>query len=166
MELLAALSYFMAVFLVTAVHSTTPYTIDATSEDESAVNGSTWTGQLKLYKDASFRSLLITITFNTANLCFNLACGDIEDAISSASWTGLPLAASFPGGTTSLLRFYRGIDCTGDSQGWPTSFEKAPNFGAVGINDVASSFMFLQYATGVENGVQKICDYTMTSSND
>ncbi|KAE9037252.1 hypothetical protein PR003_g6680 [Phytophthora rubi] len=145
-------------YQIASAHETA-YTIDATTADESAVNGSTWTGELKLYKDANFRSLLLTLTFNTANLCFNLACGDIDDEISSASWKGLPLKAFFPGGTTSLLVFYRDIDCTGDSQGWPTSYEKAPNFGAVEINDAASSFMFVKVATGVKNGVHKICDY-------
>ncbi|KAE8899044.1 hypothetical protein PF005_g17875 [Phytophthora fragariae] len=151
-------------YQIASAHETA-YTIDATTADESAVNGSTWTGELKLYKDANFRSLLLTLTFNTANLCFNLACGDIDDEISSASWKGLPVKAFFPGGTTSLLVFYRDIDCTGDSQGWPTSYEKAPNFGAVEMNDAASSFMFVELAFGVENGVHEICDYKMTSND-
>ncbi|KAG6975648.1 hypothetical protein JG688_00002159 [Phytophthora aleatoria] len=112
--------------------------------------------------DTNFRSLLITLKFNTANLCFNLACGDIDDAVSSATWKGLPLLARFNGGTNSLLMFYQGIDCTGVSQGWPTSAEKAADFGTVGINDVASSFMFLQNYTGVHNGIQSICDYKIT----
>ncbi|ETI42002.1 hypothetical protein F441_12774 [Phytophthora nicotianae CJ01A1] len=149
----------VAALLLTSTHSIS-YTIDATQADESTAT-SPWTGQVKLYKDTNFRSLLITLKFNTANLCFNLACGDIDDAVSSATWKGLPLQAYFSGGTTSLLMFYRGIDCAGVSQGWPTSTEKAADFGAVGINDAASSFMFLQNYTGVHNGIQSICDYKL-----
>ncbi|KAF4029027.1 hypothetical protein GN244_ATG19278 [Phytophthora infestans] len=147
--------------LLMAGACSTSYTIDATRSDESTLTSS-WTGQLKLYKDTNFRSLLITLKFNTANLCFNLACGDIDDAVSSATWKGLPLQAYFNGGTTSLLMFYRGLDCTGVSQGWPTSAENAADFGTVGISDVASSFMFLRSYTGVHNGIQSICDYKIT----
>ncbi|KAE8990234.1 hypothetical protein PR001_g21553 [Phytophthora rubi] len=96
MAFYAALSLFVAMYMyqIASAHETA-YTIDATTADESAVNSSTWTGELKLYKDTNFRSLLLTLTFNTAKLCFNLACGDIDDEISSASWKGLPLKASF-----------------------------------------------------------------------
>ncbi|KAG7382520.1 hypothetical protein PHYPSEUDO_004787 [Phytophthora pseudosyringae] len=158
------LNTLVAALCLACSHSTS-YTIDATGEDESTRTTPSWTGELKLYKKINFQSLLITLTFNTANLCFNLACGDIDDDISSASWKGLPLKAYFRGGTTSLLMFYSGIDCTGVSQGWPSSYEKAPNFGTVEMNDVTSSFMFLQNSTGVLNGIQSICDYKVRTNS-
>jgi len=140
------------------------YLIDATAAaHESTQANSSWTGELKLFQKGNFQSLLLTLTFNTANLCFNLACGALDDDVSSASWKGLPLSAHFPGGTSSLLMFYRGIDCTGINQGWPTSNENTPSFADVGMNDLVSSFMFLENDTGVQNGVQSICDYKMTT---
>ncbi|KAG7378539.1 hypothetical protein PHYBOEH_000337 [Phytophthora boehmeriae] len=138
-------------------------TINATA-GEFATTTSSWTGELKLYKNINFDSLLLTLTFQTSNLCFNLACGDMNDQISSASWKGLPLKAGFKGGSTTLLMFYRDIDCTGVSQGWSTSYDQAPDFRAVEINDVASSFMFLERDTSATNGIQTICD-VKTGSN-
>jgi hypothetical protein len=90
-------------------------------------------------------------------------CGALDDNVSSATWIGLPVPADAINGSSSMIMFYRGIDCTGPSKGWPTSYESTPSLKDVGLDDLASSVMFLDNDTEVRNGIQNICSYKMTT---
>lgn len=103
--------------------------------------------------------------FTKANRCFNMACGDYNDAVSSVKWSGLPTSASYGNGAKAKVMFYVNTDCTGKSKSYSTSLDGVKSFVDEGINDDISSFMVLQSSDEIENGVTSLCSLESTSLN-
>ncbi|GMF46865.1 unnamed protein product [Phytophthora fragariaefolia] len=97
------------------------------------------------------------ITSLISNRCFNIACGDYKDAVSSVEWSGLPTKASFGSNTKAHIVFYVNKDCAGKSKRFSTSLGSVPSFVDQGINDEILSFMVLETSEKVENGEISIC---------
>ncbi|ETL31630.1 hypothetical protein L916_15623 [Phytophthora nicotianae] len=57
-------------------------------------------GELRLYKEPSFKRLRLLVKISEGNLCYDMACDGVGNVISSARWTGLPTTGSaFTDGT-------------------------------------------------------------------
>ncbi|KAG6617178.1 uncharacterized protein IUM83_04746 [Phytophthora cinnamomi] len=122
-----------------------------------------FSGQIQLYRDTSYRHLLALFAFTKSNRCFNMACGDYNDAVSSVEWSGLPTSASYEGETKAHVVFYVDTDCTGKSKQFPTSLGSVSSFADYDINDAISSFMVLETSDGIENGKTSICSDESTT---
>ncbi|POM61909.1 hypothetical protein PHPALM_29004, partial [Phytophthora palmivora] len=111
-----------------------------------------FSGEIKFYRDINYRYNLALFSFTKSNRCYNLACGDYNDAVSSVKWSGLPSTASYDGDSNAKVIFYVSTGCTGRSKGYSTSLPGVKSFVDEGINDAISSFMVIQTSKEVENG--------------
>ncbi|OWZ21194.1 hypothetical protein PHMEG_0004287 [Phytophthora megakarya] len=111
----------------------------------SSATGDNFSGEIKFYRDINYRYNLALFAFGKSNRCFNLACGDYNDAVSSVKWSGLP-------GSSTNVVFYVDTGCTGKSKTYSTSLNGVKNFVDEGINDAISSFMVTQSSEKIENG--------------
>ncbi|KAF1779657.1 hypothetical protein GQ600_2820 [Phytophthora cactorum] len=98
-----------------------------------------FSGDIRFYRDINYRHNLALFEFTKSNRCFNLACGNYNDAVSSVNGV------------------YVNTDCTGKSKSYSTSLSGVKSFVDEGINDVISSFMVLESSEKVENGVTSLC---------
>lgn len=78
-----------------------------------SVTSGEFSGQINLYRDINYRNNLALFAFTRSNRCFNLACGDYNNAVSSVSWSGLPTSASYDGEKNAHIVFYVDTYCTG-----------------------------------------------------
>ncbi|KAE8899043.1 hypothetical protein PF005_g17876 [Phytophthora fragariae] len=128
-----------------------------------AVVAGEFSGQIQLYRDTSYRYNLVLFAFTKSNRCFNLACNDYNDAVSSVDWSGLPTTASYDGVTKAHIVFYTDTDCTGQNKQFPTSWGKVPSFVDYDMNDAISSFMVLETSKEIENGKINLCSLESTT---
>ncbi|KAG3013517.1 hypothetical protein PC121_g5442 [Phytophthora cactorum] len=49
-----------------------------------------FSGDIEFYRDVNSKHILGTMKINVANRCYNLDCGNLNDNISSVTWSGLP----------------------------------------------------------------------------
>ncbi|OWY91570.1 hypothetical protein PHMEG_00039790 [Phytophthora megakarya] len=116
----------------------------------STAAGDKFSGEINFYRDSNYRYNLALFTFSQSNRCFNLACGDLNDAVSSARWSGLP-------GSNTKIKFYFDTGCTGISRTYSTILNGVKNFVEAHINDAISSFMITQWSEIVDNGETNVC---------
>ncbi|ETP39856.1 hypothetical protein F442_12727 [Phytophthora nicotianae P10297] len=123
-----------------------------------------FSGTIRLYRDIDYRHNLALFEFTKSNRCFNVACGNYNDAISSVKWSGLPTTASYDGSSNAKVVFYVNADCKGKSKSYSTSLSGVKSFVDEGINDAISSFMVLESSESVENGIASLCSLSRTLS--
>ncbi|KAG7387433.1 hypothetical protein PHYBOEH_008240 [Phytophthora boehmeriae] len=117
-----------------------------------------FSGRIQFYRDINLNHHLGSLKFNKANRCFNLDCDDLNDAISSVKWWGLPAKATYKSGIPARMAFYADLNCKGESRSYPTKWEGIMAFSARSFNDVISSIMLLQTSTKVEKGYINVCE--------
>ncbi|KAF4029026.1 hypothetical protein GN244_ATG19277 [Phytophthora infestans] len=116
-----------------------------------------FSAKITFYRDINYRYNLALFEFTKSNRCFNLACGDYKNAISSVKWSGLPTSASYDGSSNAKVVFYVSSNCSGKSKSYSTSLSGVKSFVDEGINDAISSFMVLESSESVENGSTSLC---------
>ncbi|KAG2766605.1 hypothetical protein PC129_g11548 [Phytophthora cactorum] len=117
-----------------------------------------FSGDIEFYRDVNSKHILGTMKIKVANRCYNLDCGNLNDNISSVTWSGLPEKATYDGQAEAQVAFYVHNKCAGSSQRFSTTRGGVSSFTVAGINDVVSSFMLLQFSAGIENGTRSICE--------
>ncbi|GMF36710.1 unnamed protein product [Phytophthora lilii] len=145
MTTLASWLSTLLVTILAVAHLTTPSSTE-------------FSGNIKLYRDIRHRHILVMLEFTKANRCFNMACGDYNDAVSSVKWSGLPTS-----GAKSVVAFYVDTDCKGRSKKFSTSLGTVASFDDEEINDAISSFMVLESSEEIENGVTSLCSLETTT---
>jgi len=81
----------------------------------------------------------------------------LNDAVSSVEWSGLPTTATYDGASKAKIAFYVSADCTGESKSFSTSLNHVQSLVDTGLNDLISAFMVLESSKDVENGEASLC---------
>ncbi|OWY94998.1 hypothetical protein PHMEG_00035119 [Phytophthora megakarya] len=118
-------------------------------------------GYVDLYRDADFKHKLLRIKNIILDVCYSFTCDDLDNAITSAKWHGLPETGSYFGGGDAIISFHTGENCDGERKWWyiDTQSKKdkyfPENFRLDGINDDISSFVVLN--KGSDAGTMYTC---------
>ncbi|ETI41994.1 hypothetical protein F443_12807 [Phytophthora nicotianae P1569] len=75
------------------------------------LNGTQLSAQLKLYDGVYYDNPFALITFEVANRCYQLDCGNLDNRVASARWSGLPTQGWLR--KNVLISFYADADCKG-----------------------------------------------------
>lgn len=116
-------------------------------------------GELRIYKDADFKRLRRIIGVSTGNLCYNMACPELNDVVSSARWTGLPTTASVFSDGQVKMAFYTDSQCMGNAVAVSANVGEIRNFAELGMDNVTTSFAVLEASMAITNGVANVCEW-------
>ncbi|KAJ8546726.1 hypothetical protein ON010_g11509 [Phytophthora cinnamomi] len=118
-------------------------------------------GYVELYRDAGFKHKLARVDDVVLDACYRFTCKNVDNAITSAKWHGLPETGSFFEGGSATIAFYTGKNCDGTEKHWYIDTQSKQdryfpdNFRLDGMNDDTSSFMVLN--AGGNAGVMNVC---------
>lgn len=116
-------------------------------------------GELRIYKDADFKRLRRIIGVSTGNLCYNMACSELNDIVSSARWTGLPTKASAFSDDQVKIAFYADSHCSGRTVVVNTNAGEVRNFAELGMDNATTSFAVLESSMAITNGEANVCEW-------
>ncbi|GMF66115.1 unnamed protein product [Phytophthora lilii] len=69
-------------------------------------------GFVELYRDANFQHKLRTVQNVIPDRCYRLACGALNNVVTSAQWGDLPTYGKMLSTGESVTAFYTGYDCS------------------------------------------------------
>ncbi|ETI37993.1 hypothetical protein L917_15444 [Phytophthora nicotianae] len=116
-------------------------------------------GELRLYKEPSFKRLRLLVKISEGNLCYDMACDGVGNVISSARWTGLPTTGSaFTDGHVKIA-FYDGKNCTGKATVLNTNVGEISNFAQSGMDNATTSIAVLETSNKMQHATKNLCQW-------
>ncbi|KAG7382510.1 Epsin-1, required for endocytosis and actin patch assembly [Phytophthora pseudosyringae] len=118
-------------------------------------------GYVDLFRDADFKDTLARVDDVVLDACYSFTCPNLDNAITSAKWHGLPETGILFEGGDAFILFNTGKNCDGKDHRWPINTQSRKgkhfpeNFRLDGINDDISSFKVLN--KGGDAGMMYIC---------